>query len=411
VWYLASIVTPADPATGAPVMRTATVQRAPLEATIRLSGMTTAERFATLLAPQLGGNRNRGGGPSEYHLILSSIVDGGSRVRAGDIVAEFDRQYMLTRMDDYQSMLLQHQLSVRRSRAVLDIRRKALDQRILVARGTLDKAALELRKAPVLSAMQTERLRLNHEEAKARYDQLLHERTHFDASERASVRFSELDLREATLEFRRAETNLAQLTARAPISGIVVLQTTRRGSETAQIKEGDQIYPGQPYIRIVDAGAMRVTAMANQADVELLQTGAAARVRFEAFPDLELSARVSNIGAHAQGGGWRRAWVANVPVRLTLEETDPRVVPDLTASVDVVLARQEDALTVPRECIFRDSPSEESYVIVRSPEGWEKRVVEVGATNHTTAAVGGELREGEIVAAELPGHAGFSPGR
>ena len=50
--------------------------------------------------------------------------------------------------------------------------------------------------------------------------------------------------------------------------------------------------------------------------------------------------------------------------------------PDLSASIDVVLSRQPDALVVPREAVVRQDGK--SWVYVKHALGVEKRAVETG---------------------------------
>jgi multidrug efflux pump subunit AcrA (membrane-fusion protein) len=49
----------------------------------------------------VGGGGAGGGGMSEFMLLLQDAVKPGSRVKKGDVVAEFDRQFMLQRLDDF----------------------------------------------------------------------------------------------------------------------------------------------------------------------------------------------------------------------------------------------------------------------------------------------------------------------
>ncbi len=46
-------------------------------------------------------------------------------VKKGDVVAEFDRQYMLTRLDDYTFSVSQLEASIRKMKAELEVSRNA----------------------------------------------------------------------------------------------------------------------------------------------------------------------------------------------------------------------------------------------------------------------------------------------
>jgi multidrug efflux pump subunit AcrA (membrane-fusion protein) len=380
--------------------RTAIVRAGAVEQTLRITGATGAVRFTALLAPRMRGSRGQGHGPSDFLMILKDVVKPGIHVRQGDVVAEFDRQYMLNRLEDYKAWVVQHEISLQRLRALLDVRRAGHRQKLVVAKGALEKAALELKKNPILSAIQAERNRLLFEEAQAHYQQLLKETEFIEISEGAAIRRSEADLRQSQLELRRAENNAGRMLVKAPMDGLAVMLTTRRGSEYAQIEAGDQLHAGQPYMQIVDRSSMVVNAILNQVDVDGLRLGLTARVRFDAYPGLELPARLIAIGTMARGTGWRGQYVKEVPVRLRLEQTDPRVIPDLSVSADLLLAATPAAAVVPRECVFADASG--AFAWVRAAHGWQKRRIELGPRSHVVAAVRQGLRPGDVVAAEAP---------
>jgi multidrug efflux pump subunit AcrA (membrane-fusion protein) len=154
-------------------------------------------------------------------------------------------------------------------------------------------------------------------------------------------------------------------------------------------------------MQIVDPSSMIVNATVNQTDVERLRIGQKARVRFDAFPDLELPARVYAIGTVAKSSRFRADWVKEMAVALKLEKMDPRVIPDLSVSADVILQSEEAPAVIPREAITQN-PQGQPYVWARVGSRWERRPIELGVMNNTMAAVRTGLREGEVIALEPP---------
>lgn len=357
-------------------------------------------RGATVMVAAGEGGFSRGGG--DFALLLKDVVEPGSFVKKGDIVAEFDRESMLTRLDDYRASMEMIEAGARILESDLEVQQKVHDQSIQSAKAALEKAQIDLKTVPVQSAIMTERLKLIAEHADARYKQLLNEvslkQTQYDADRR----MAEIERRQARLELRRAEANAERMLVRAPMDGLVVMQTIFRSGEMAQIRAGDQLHPGMLFMRIVDPSSMLVQARVNQVDVERLRLGAKARVRFDAYPGLELPAHVYSIAPMPTSGGFRAAYVKEVPVVLKLDKVDPRVIPDLSVSADVVLAREEQATVAPLAGIFQDSPGAQPYVFVQRPSGWERRPVELGLKNHVRAAVRSGLRPGELIALERP---------
>jgi hypothetical protein len=350
-----------------------------------------------------GGMRGGGGGMGDYALVLQDGAKAGSLVKQGDTVAEFDRQYMLTRLEDYHASVAQMDSSFQKLKAEVEVQRKARMLNIENQKAVLDKANLDLKTIPVLGTIDRERVKLAAEEAQAKYKQLLAEVKFVEAGYASQVRNADLELQQARVELKRAEANADRMILKAPLNGLVVMQTTLRGTELAQIQVGDQLFPGMRFMQIVDPSSMLVNAIVNQVDAESIRVGAKATVRFDAFPGLELPAHVHAIGAMTRPGGMRAAFVKDIPVVLRLDKLDTRVIPDLSVSVDIELATETQAAAVaPLGSVFRDGAGERPFVFVKKADGWERREVDLGLSNNLVVAVRSGLQPGEVIAAEYP---------
>ena len=354
---------------------------------------------AELMVRSSGGG---GGGQSDFLLVLQELVKPGSTVKKDQVVAEFDRQYMLTRVDDYKATVIQSEASLRRQTADLAVSRKTKEQELLAAKGAYEKAKLDMRTIPVLSALDVARTRLALEETEAKYKQIETELNFLTTSEKAQVKMSELSLEQTRGEYKRSQINADRLLVKAPIDGITVMQTTFRGGDLGQVREGDQLWPGQGFMSIVDPRSMVVNAVVNQADAEKLRIGLKARVRFDAYPDLEIPARVYSVGGIPKSGGARADWVKEIPVRLKLDRMDSRVLPDLSVAADVVIESSGDeAVVVPSSTVFDDSGT--PYVMVELAQNrWERRPIERGLANFTHVVIRSGLKRGERVAEGKP---------
>ena len=362
-----------------------------------------------------GGGTGRGGGGGDFTLLIQDVKSSGSPVSKGDKVAEFDRQYMMNRLDDYRASVVQAEMTFKKLRSNQKITRQSHDQQVLAAKNAMDKADLDMKTVPVLSEIESERLKLALEEVRARYKQVVSEEPYVNISEQSQTKSSEIDLEQAKIELKRAEANADKMIAKAPMNGVVVVQSTFRGSEFGYYQQGDQVYPGQMFMQVVDPASMVINASVNQADVDSLRIGMRAMVRFDAYPGLELPARLVMVGAIAKQGLSRYAYKRDVPVRLRLEKMDARVIPDLSVSADVMISEEEAPAVVPMETIFdgvsikdesdgsgRDNGLMKAFVFVKSGEQWVRREVQVGIRGNTHAAIRSGLKPGEIVAADRP---------
>jgi multidrug efflux pump subunit AcrA (membrane-fusion protein) len=330
-----------------------------------------------------------------------SLPNAGGRVKKGDPVAEFDRVSMLNRIEDYKDSVIQTEASIRNKKANLAVADEVHKQQVRVAKADMEKAKLDLQTLEVVSDIDAEKLKLAAEETEARYKQLLKEIPLLATSQKADLRGVELTRDQSKIELQKSISNADRMILKAPMDGIVVMQSIRRGMEFGQVKVGDTIYPGQGFMQIVDPSSMVMNATINQVDAELLRIGMKATVRLDAYPGVELPAHVYSIGA-VPVAGRRPNFMREIPVRLKLDKMDSRVVPDLSASADVTLNSEQQATLAPLASIFQDGPAAKPFVLVRSADGWQKREVELGLKSSTLVAVHSGLAKGDVVALEPP---------
>ena len=378
------------------LVRTIRAQRGSIENTLRISGSVTAERFAMISAPILQAPETGRG------LVLIYLAESGSYVREGEVVARIDNQSIVDHLDDVEDQVTQLGLDLKKRVAQQAASMEYLLQRVRAAKADYDKAMLELPLVAVRPAITGEQLKLNADEARAVYEELRGEIELTNERQRADLETYRIAYERQVRHRNRHHTDMIRCEIKAPMSGQVVLQTLNRNGEIKQLRVGDQVAPAQPFMKIIDPRDMLVDATMSQTESELVRIGQAARVRFDAFPEIQLKGLVRSVGALAVSGRRVNYYVRRVPVRLEIQERDPRVLPDLTASADVVIAENEAGIIVPREAIVEHEGK--SLVYVKEAESFEPREVELGGVNSTHAAVVAGLSGGEELSLEPHGN-------
>jgi multidrug efflux pump subunit AcrA (membrane-fusion protein) len=173
-----------------------------------------------------------------------------------------------------------------------------------------------------------------------------------------------------------------------------------RSGQMGQVQEGDQVSPGQPFMKVVDTSSMQLDATVNQVDGEALRIGQSAIMRFDAFPALRMEGRIAALGAMGVGGWRQNYYIRSIPVRVAIEGNDPRVIPDLSGSADVILEEEPNALLAPLEAVH--SQGGKDFVYVRNGQRFERREVQLGKRNDVQVAVVSGLKAGEEVALSEP---------
>lgn len=392
---------------GPSLVRTVTVDRSDLPATIRLGGTITAQTFAAIRAPRLRrGSRGGAGGPGADGgggLTLITMAEPGSNVQAGEVVAEFDRQEQQELIDRQEAAVVQAAAMIDSQRARLMIDMEMKRQELVNAKAEYEKAVLDRRKGEVLSEIQAEILDNQVKETEATYRQLESEVALLEEAQKAALKTFEIDKAQEEIDLKRAEMNAEHMVVKTPISGTVVMQTTFRGGTFAQTSAGDDVNPGTYFMQIVDPASMVLEAQVNQADSQRIRVGMPATIRLDAYPDESWEGRVLSVAAMTGGtqSGRSRSgtgdYVRNITVTVEILERDKRIIPDLSASADIVLQNHPEQLVVPREAVRKNG--EQWIAQVREGEkGFESRPVEIGPRNDTHVAVVEGLEPGDEVA-------------
>jgi multidrug efflux pump subunit AcrA (membrane-fusion protein) len=371
-------------------VRTAKVAQGDLDLTLRVAGNVAARQYVNVTTPFMSGPE------SERPLLLMKLISTGTMVKAGQEVALIDAQALQDHVDDVHSTVLQSEADIRKRAAERQIETENLNQTVRVAKAELDKLRVDSRALEVRTSIDQELIKLSVEESDARYKQLAEEVNLKKVSHGSEAKILDYTRLSHTRHRDRHKRDLVRFRVISPMDGMAVLQTVWRNGEFVAIGEGDQTFTGQLLMKVVNPNDMHIEAMVNQANVSQIRIGQPAKVQLDAFPGLELTAKVDAIGAIAIGGFRQNAYIRNVPVRVRIEGSNPKVIPDLSASADILLSRTKDAVIVPLGAVQQEGDSH--FVYVRSGNGFERRDVRLGVQNNTHAAVLAGVSVGDEVA-------------
>lgn len=361
----------------------------PLAVSLRMTGQTSARNFANVITPRLQGPESRGS------MTLLKVAKSGSHVRKGEILAQIDAQSIQDHLDDLYDTVNTAQNDVRKRQAEQAVETETLQQTLRVAKAAFEKAKLEYKAAEVRTAIERELLKLTMDEAEARYKQQLGDLEERRKSQSAEMRILDITLDRHKRHVKRHEHDLSVFTIKSPMDGLVVMNTVFRGGEMAQLQEGDMVSPGMPILKVVDLSSMQVEGSVSQSDSGDLRIGQPVQIGLDAFADLKFNAKVYSIGALAVGG-WRSGnYVRTVPVRVAIEGSDPRLIPDLSAHCDIRIQTIPNQLQVALAGVHEQDGK--ATVMVRAGESWTERAVTLGERNNTTVAIQTGLQAGEEV--------------
>jgi len=297
--------------------------------------MTAAVEARSIQAPLLAGQQ-------VGTLTITKLIPSGTRVKQGDLLVEFDRQAQLRDFVDKQAQSDDENEKVIEEQAKEAAARAKDETEIKQAEDSLAKAKLEMEKVELLSRIDAEKAQEDLDEAQATLAQL---KETFDLKRKAaqaSIRILEIQRDRTRETMVHAQANSALMQIHSPIDGIVVLNTIWKQGNMGEVQEGDQVRPGVPFLQVVDPAIMEVRVPVNQEDLLGLRLGQKAVVHLDAYSDLVFEGQLESIDPMGTPGDFSSK-LRHFSATFSITGHDPRLMPDLSAAVDVEPAGSDSA--------------------------------------------------------------------
>ncbi len=363
------------------------VERKNLSQTLRLNGTTQASRSFIVLAPRLEGAQ-------VGSMVVTKLAPAGMHVKSGDLLVEFDPQAQMKDYLDKKSTYDNLVSQVAQKQTDEDIARAKDDTAMKQAEDELKRAQLEIQRNEVVSRIDAEKNQEAVDEGQATLKQLKETYQLKRAAATAAIKILEIQRDRAKEAMRYALANAAKMTVHSPMAGVVVYNTIWLGGRMGTVQQGDQVRPGVPFLQVVDPSKMEVRVELNQVDLLKVHPGQQAKMHLDAYPGMTLPAVLDELSPLGHTGQFTEM-VRSFTARFLVQGNDPRLLPDLSAAMDLDLGTENNVLVVPCQSVGTESGH--SFVWLKSSSGFEKRTVKIGRRNDLNAVVESGLAEGDVV--------------
>jgi HlyD family secretion protein len=303
----------------------------PPPAVVRLHGVVEPVHSYTVSTPRMTGGTS---GPGQLQLILVRLAGAGTLVKKGDLLVEFDRTTQQRAVRDREAEYRDIQQQINRRRGEHLTAQALRETQLKQAANDLAIARLGVVGNDTVGSIAAEKNRQTLEEAEARLKQLTKTFALRQQVEVADMRILQIQQERALNAWRHAEDNVEKMRITSPLDGLVVLRSVFRQGSMAEVREGEEVRAGVPILDVVDPSAMRVRVNVNQADVHRLGAGLPAAITLDSYPSRQFKARleyVSPIATTSVLSNRVRSFIAV----FAMEESDPHLLPDLAAAVEV----------------------------------------------------------------------------
>ena len=363
------------------------VERKSLSQTLRLNGTTQASRSFVVLAPRLEGAQ-------VGSMVVTKLAPSGAHVKSGDLLVEFDPQAQMKDYLDKKSAYDNLVSQVAQKQTDEDIARAKDDTAMQQADDELKRSQLEIQRNEVVSRIDAEKNQEAVDEAQTTLKQLKETYQLKRAAALAGIHILEIQRDRAKDAMHYALGNAAKMTVHSPMAGVVVYNTIWLGGRMGTVQQGDQVRPGLPFLQVVDPSRMEVRVELNQVDLLKIHPGQRAQMHLDAYPGMTLPAVLDELSPLGHTGQFSET-VRSFTARFSVQGNDPRLLPDLSAAMDLDLASVTDALVVPCQSVRFEAG--QAYVWRKTSGGFEKRAVEIGLRNDLSAVVKSGLAEGDVI--------------
>ena len=355
---------------------TVTLQRREVVETLVTTGRVRSVSRAGVGAPLVG-------------TVVRVDVQEGDRVASGQLLLALEDAEPRAAVAEARARLTAAEAALGRATSVdLPSAAAALDAAELEAeqlRGEVERLRV-LYEAGGLSRQELERAERTAETARARLEGARASTASLGPGG-ADRRLAEAGVAQAREALDAALARLQLSRVRSPTSGTVLIR---------DVEPGDAVQPGRVLMQIALDGPTELLVFPDESAVSRLREGQTAVASADAFPDRRFDARVARIApvVDPQQG--------TIEVRLAVPEPPDYLLPDMTVSVNIELARRASAWTLPLD-VVRAPATDTAWVLVVRDGRAVRTALRPGIRDGRFIEVLAGVEPGEPVVAEAAG--------
>lgn len=318
-------------------------------------------------------------------------VEEGDRVKAGASIAELDPEESLIRLDNAKAAVSRAQARFEQLKIAYDPMHTDTETAIIRAEADLKKAGSryerikDLADKGLVSQSELDSAERDYKVARAAYESALGGREKFRASGE-QVKAQASALKEAREDLKLARLEYGYSFVKTPIAGVV---------SSRPVKLGETLQQGGLIAEVIDMNSIYLEAFIDEVDVGRVRPGQTARVTMDAFPDRVFSGKVYMISPLVTG---KEHEAKTFEVRIKLDDPGRGIVlkPGMSADVEILVERMNNALVVPVQSIFEKEDGRK-FLYVAGDGKARLREVTTGSSSLEYTSVLSGVRLGEKV--------------
>ncbi len=322
-------------------------------------------------------------------IVKQIFVDYGDTVRAGQVLAELDKEELEARVRELRANVQAAEAA--ETAAVAALERNRVDAQgpdLPFLKLSMDRAQQLHREGLMAKSVV--------EDAEKMYQMALNKQmsaTSNLAVARADITRAKAQVAQAKAMLERSEEDLRNATIVSPIDGLVLSRSVEVGNAVSSILVvGSQ---AQPIFTLGDVSDVFVRGKVDQADIGKVFIGQLARIVVESFRDRKFEGKVYKISPL----GVEKENVTTFEVQVSIANPGRELKANMSANAEIILEERPGVLLIPEAAVIYDKQRKASVEIpdAAQEKGRRKLDIELGISNGVKTELVAGLKEGQKV--------------
>ncbi len=267
--------------------------------------------------------------------IINLLVKEGEHVNAGDLLIVLDTVQLRSNVDEARFAMSEIEAQLTGAKVTMDQNKEEYDrQKRLRTENLSSETQLTNAKYAYLNALSAyDAMSARSKQVRSRYDKQL--------------------------------DNLRKAKIIAPMSGII----TFLDCEVGEIAQGQNSFSqGKTLMTISNLDVFEVEVEVDETEINKVSFGQSVEIEVDAFVDTVFAGEVVEIGNTALITGGSQDQSTNFKVKVIFKDSNVRIRPGMSATVDIVSNRKENALSIPYSAVVMRSFDLDSLELARKSE-------------------------------------------
>jgi HlyD family secretion protein len=323
-------------------------------------------------------------------IVKRLLVDAGSRVKQGQILAELDKEELQAQVRESTAQTAAAEANMHAAEA--DYERSKVDANspdVPILQRAYERAQ-SMAKSGVVSQSQLDDAQKNYELAVNKRDiaraQMI--------VNKAKIAQAEAQVTQYKASLARASEQLNYSTIVAPIDGLVLSRDVEVGDAVSSI-----LVLGSSATLVMTLGDVHevyVKGKVDESDIGKVTLGQPARIKVESFKDKTFNGKVTKISPM----GVEKDNVTTFEVRVSVDNSSGELKPEMTANAEIVLEEHKNVLIVPEGALKYDKNKQASVEVPdrNAKDGKREVKVKIGISNGSkTELLAGLKKDDKVI--------------